>query len=169
MDNLQQFELFDNIEKDGNLKSSKPQNSASVDFWRFKRAIFFLIYSIVILIIGFVFGVEHGKSKTKINDVKSITRADDENRSLAARSAKPESQVSGIELKNKFSIKLASFRNLSSAQAELKILKIKGYAAYLINSKGYLKLYAGPFKTREEAETMLRALKMRYPDCFIPK
>lgn len=149
MDNAQQFELFQDLEKVKSNKSLRPEGAPGPDFRRYKRAIFLVIYSIIILIIGFAFGVEHAKKRAL---------------SVSVDSLKQVTKKSG-----KFSIKLASFKNAQTAQRELAILKKKGYAAYLVAGKGVSKLYSGPFKTKEEAERLLRNLKARYPDCFITK
>lgn len=181
MDNAQQFELFQELEKAKSNKSLRPEGVSSPDFRRFKRAIFLVIYSIIVLIIGFAFGVEHGKNKALpqgvdnsaqttalvIKTVKKEVRSPD--KKLQVRAVTAGSPSSGADAKSKFSIKLASFKNLETAQREMAALKDKGYAAYLVTSKGFSKLYSGPFKTKEEAQSLLKNLKARYPDCFITK
>ena len=54
MDNAQQFELFQELEKAKSNKSLRPEGAGILDLKRFKRAIFLVIYSIIVLIIGFI-------------------------------------------------------------------------------------------------------------------
>ncbi len=181
MDNAQQFELFQELEKAKSNKSLRPEGAGRPDFRRFKRAILLVIYSIIVLIIGFAFGVEHGKNKVLPQSVDNSTQTTafvtkTVKREVRSSVKQPQvktvaasSSVSGVDAKSKFSIKLASFKNLETAQRELAALKNKGYAAYLVTSKGFSKLYSGPFNTKEEAQSLLKNLKARYPDCFITK
>ena len=181
MDNAQQFELFQELEKAKSNKSLKPEGANVPDFRRFKRAIFLVIYSIIVLIIGFAFGVERGKKKAghenadnpaQVEKLVIKTSAKDVRPAVKqpkTKAAKADSPASIGDAGSKFSIKLASFKNLETAQRELAALKNKGYAAYLVTGKGFSKLYSGPFKTKEEAQSLLKNLKARYPDCFITK
>jgi hypothetical protein len=157
MEDLEQLEFFDSLEKPDNLKALKTQQLNFKELWRFRQILFLVIYSIALLIIGFTFGVEKGRGRQSAVDKK------------LQKQMIPAATLIPAQKEGKITIQVASFKNSALAKEELQKLKSKGYNAYCLNSKQYTKVLVGPIKTREEAQAKLKTLKFRYPKCFIVK
>lgn len=71
------------------------------------------------------------------------------------------------EIGGSYSIQLASYNKESFAQAEAKVLQAKGFPAFVLKKTDYVVLYAGPFKTKPEADKNMGLLKKTYKDCIL--
>lgn len=175
---MKQLELFKDLgnqEKEGNFKAEEHETSR---LWRFKRYLFLVIYSIIILTIGFALGIKHARQipevvpkesvKLTVKPAKPVKSAP--LRAVSKPKEKPAAKVKG---KYKYVIQAASFKKLSSARSERNSLKKGGFKAYLEKSAKYIKVYIGPFKTKPAAAKRLKAVRKKYPkqyrDAFVRK
>lgn len=182
---MQQFELFDNLDSFEKEKSRKDDNQFGNQVWKFKRSVLFIIYSLVLLIAGFVLGVERGKNiaalgvkdDPTVKQVVSLPAKTESKKTLSINKQKPVKQEkaekvpalkqSTAEFGKVYIIQVASYKNLDTATKVKDALKKQGFLAYVVNSKPYIKVYVGPHKSRIETEEKLKVLKKQYPDSFI--
>jgi cell division septation protein DedD len=75
--------------------------------------------------------------------------------------------VTKPEIGGNYSIQIASYNKESFAQSEAKVLQAKGFPAFVLNKTGYVVLYAGPFRTKPEADKNMGLLKKTYKDCIL--
>lgn len=66
-------------------------------------------------------------------------------------------------------IQLASFKNRSSAEREIKKLERKGYEARSSKKGQWYQVYASGYRTIDEAKRAQRRLSEDYQDCYIRK
>jgi cell division septation protein DedD len=89
----------------------------------------------------------------------------------AAQSA-PTEVIPADSLNTAFTIQVASFKDLPSAEVALKGIKAAGHPAYIVSkdlgAKGtYFRIYVGKYDTKEEANQKLSELKPKYDSSFI--
>ncbi len=162
---MQQFELFEKLESSDKEKGSKTDNQFANQILKFKRSVLFVIYSLVVLMVGFILGVEHNK-----NSQAALTTGRVElKKTLTVNKQAQNAKIPGNAKQDtvKYTIQVGSYKNIDNANLVRQALKKQGFSAYLVNSKPYIKVYVGPYKSRIEAEEKLKALKKKYPDSFI--
>ncbi|MEW6170084.1 MAG: SPOR domain-containing protein [Candidatus Omnitrophota bacterium] len=160
---MQQFELFDNLDRIEKATTHKDDNQSANQIWKFKRSVLFIIYSLVLLIVGFVLGAERTKYIARPTKKDSIIRQTAGSPGQKA----PHSKQEAAGLSKVYIIQVASYKNLNTATSVKDTLKKQGFSSYIVNSKPYIKVFVGPYKSKKEAEEKLKALQKNYPDSFI--
>ena len=171
---MKQLELFDNLEKSDKIKALKRETRDIKQLWRFKRWLFLIIYTIVVLIIGFSLGAEKGKGGVKTTKIQRVSRkAPKEISGKRDKKIAPETKRASVDTGYKYAIQVSTFKNLHSAETEKKTLEKAGLRVFLAKSGKFTRVLIGPFKAKKEAENNLKTIRKkyskRYPDCFVKK
>ncbi|MBU2541193.1 MAG: SPOR domain-containing protein [Candidatus Omnitrophica bacterium] len=169
---MKQLELFDGFHKSGGEKSFKKKTQHTNNLRILRYGLFLIIYTIVVLILGFVLGYDRAKVKRP-----SPSKAPEATleKTVKEEPVRIETVATDkdIKVKDAYEIQVASLKKQSSAKTEKETLTKAGFKAYISESGEYIKVCIGPFKTEKEADKNLRALKEKYPkkykDSFIKK
>jgi len=79
----------------------------------------------------------------------------------------PQNVKRNVELTGNYTIQLASYRSMASAQKEAELLKKKGFASLVIPKGNYTILCVGKFPSKETAQSLLVQLTKRYQGCHL--
>ncbi len=167
---MKQLELFNDLYKSGSEKPFKKKTQHANNLRKLRYGIFILIYTIIVLILGFVLGLNQKQEQPQpeVNQKQVVKQAIKKEAPKIKRIAQVKSKV-----KNRYIIQVASFKKIASAKIEKDALKKAGFKTYTSISGKYTKVCIGPFKTKAETEKNLKKLKAKYPkkyqDCFIMK
>jgi cell division protein FtsN len=173
---MEQIELFDNEGNSSKPTPARNEPHPTNKLLQFKRTIFLVIYTILLLIVGFVIGVEHGRRTTGLaikQEASAISQGTSTTRQpkvSAVKTAKPpavQPMAKPVVVSGEYNIQVASLRTAATALAIRDSLKKSGFSAYTVKSQTITRVCVGPFKTRLEADAKLKILKNKYPDSFI--
>ncbi|MFT5206538.1 MAG: cell division septation protein DedD [Candidatus Omnitrophota bacterium] len=141
-----------------------------------------VITTIIALIIVFYLGVQRGKAvrtneiRQKITQIKQkSSKVTKINKNItfidALPGIAPTSKAKVIEkiAQTPYTIQVVTYRSEVRALKEVSNLQKKGYTAALINQGKLYVICVGRFENRTGANTVMQALKKRYPDCFLRK
>jgi hypothetical protein len=174
MENSEQLELFLGKEEDSKSASPKRSNPLIAGIRKSERILVTVVVFALSSIISFSLGVEKGKrlALTKGPVAASFDLAAAKTRHPTAQasapavtSAVPSPEVTAVI--QGYTIQLASYKSLSSAQIEAQALKKKGLTPIILTKSGYKVLCVGRFNNKETAQQLLSELSKRYEGCRI--
>jgi len=172
-DNLQ-LELFSQGQDDTKGASLRKSNPFIASIRKSERLVITIIVFAVSGIISFSLGVEKGKkvalarrpaASASFDLATTKTKAVTTQPASVAVSPLPAAEISTVM--QGYTIQLASYKNLSSAQLEAQALKKKGLSPLILTKSGYKVLCVGKFNNRETAQQLLSELSGRYEGCRI--
>lgn len=137
-----------------------------------EKLVFFIIGTILLLVLSFSLGVERGK---RLNPKTAITPS----LALNAESKIPQTvQQPAIDLApvtaqkeptTLFTIQVVTYKQGDLAKKEIERLKRQKFDAFVIERGQFHQVCVGNFQQKQEAENLLKTLKKNYKDCFIRK
>ena len=130
-----------------------------------------IAYIVIIAVISFALGVEHGKTTAKSNNSARFVA---EKKVIQAPQAEKEEIQKPVAVKpttiEGYIIQVATYKKDSSfIDKEASKLKQKGYTPVIIPSKEWAQLCAGKFASKKIADEHLKKLEQTYKGCFVRK
>lgn len=141
--------------------------------------ILFSIIGVFFFTVAFSLGVERGKriklaeqiisekEETTVKEAPVLEKTLAEE-VLPAAESKESAQDDGDEVFFYY-IQVASFHKETTAYAEAKVLKEKGYPVSVTKKGEYAVVSVGNFENRTEAESNQAQLRKKYKDCMLKK
>jgi hypothetical protein len=154
---------------------------------------FSLSVAILLIIFSYILGIERGKNIARVNQhlipnesgqmlasqtQDKIVQVENEESyredSLVSDIAREgeiireeHKKVATEETLEKYVIQVASYKNMSFAQKESKVLQARGYPTIITQKGNYVVLFVGEYSSQREAKNKMQNLKDRYKDCFV--
>jgi cell division septation protein DedD len=175
MEDNQQLELFSQGEDNAKSASLRRSNPFVSSIRKSERLIITAIVFAITGIISFSLGVEKGKRialTEKPGAAHSFDLAATRPKAISPQpvavpvAGQPPVEVSAATQQG-YTIQLASYKNLSSAQLEAQTLKKRGLSPLILTKSGYKVLCVGKFNNKETAQQLLSELSKRYEGCRI--
>jgi len=159
-----QLELFSEVKGDLALIGRK-KYSIFTAMRGYEKNILVIIAFIVTAIVAFALGVEKGKSPgTVVQPVATLPRSEVRAASAVAAQNKQLSYqppaLSGVKAApQRFTVQVATYKNVKYAQQEAESLKKRGVTTAVVPRGEYFVLYAGNFLDMEQASSFLYEIK----------
>lgn len=145
-----------------------------------EKLTFLLIGTVLLIVLIFCLGAEQGKraasggritasrtaavlqKETKTPETAQAKTPAAKKTGLTIYSASPAPRSGGIH-----TIRIATYKNKTSAEKIAAKIKKEGFPAYFVKSGNFFLICVGDYNTRQDAEATLSALKKNYQDCYI--
>jgi len=179
---LEIFELGQKIKKGIRANRNSPPNSTESKFPT--QSCIKVASSIIIIIMSFALGVEHGKSISQ-KQISSRFLVDSKKQTITNEinlgdNKIPLTPIVSKELEKKESndkiiaceyiIQVATYKkNSSYVKKETTKLQQKGYNTLIITKGNFMEVCTGKFANKKIAKKYLKKLRQTYKDCFIRK
>ena len=72
-----------------------------------------------------------------------------------------------VEVRNNYTVQVASFKQQKQAEKEAMVLKQKGFESIIHKKGGYAIVCVGKFSLKEEAQKLSSKLQKQYKDCLV--
>jgi len=175
----EQFEIF--TADDNLLASEKKRKSFLTCIWGHEKVVLMIIAFLTVGLVAFSLGFEKGK-KTG-SRVAGITNGavNPAGGTVTAVQAAPLKQEAVTEVKekkiefpaqvnlakNSYTIQVASYKTLSSAEKEAQQLKSRGFNPLVLSKGDFTVVCVGQFINKGQAAEKMQELRKRYQDCFV--
>ena len=172
------FPEFEGDERKRIFKRRKNRNSPFVrkKYYKFseEKVSLFLLIFLFALASTYIGGYRRGKlyrqqSESNVTFSNIVVKSGSEETAGSEKIVLEESHQKTEEPGAEYTIQVVTYKNLSYADAEKEKLENLGYSAYLSDEGRYKIVYAGQYRSRNEAEKFLSQLKKIYPDAFVKK
>jgi len=173
------FPEFEGDERKRIFKRRKNRNSPFVrkKYYKFseEKVSLFLLIFLFALALTYIGGYRRGKlyrqeSESNVTFPNIVVKSDSEETAGSEKIIPEESSHQKAEDPGaEYTIQVVTYKNLSYADAEKEKLENLGYSAYLSDEGRYKIVYAGQYRSRNEADKSLNQLKKIYPDAFVKK
>jgi len=174
----EQFEIF--TSDDNLLASEMKRKSFLTCIWGHEKVVLMIIAFLTVGLVAFSLGFEKGKKSG--SRVAGITNnaANAAGESVGAVQVAPLKQeavtevrekkielLPRINLANSYTIQVASYKTLNSAEKEARQLKSRGFNPLVLSKGDFSVVCVGQFINKGQAAEKMQELRKRYQDCFV--
>jgi len=181
----EQFEIF--TSDDNLLASEMKRKSFLTCIWGHEKVVLMIIAFLTVGLVAFSLGFEKGKKSG--SRVAGITNnaANAAGESVGAVQVAPLKQEAVTEVKekkiellpqvnlakmqeynkNSYTIQVASYKTLNSAEKEARQLKSRGFNPLVLSKGDFSVVCVGQFINKGQAAEKMQELRKRYQDCFV--
>jgi cell division septation protein DedD len=164
-------------------EQARPRYMAAQISLSLENLVIFAIVAIMVVIFSFSIGIERGKgialvsSQTSVSDGKGVAQPEKVSGKTEAKEFKADAQkiklitvapkavvkAKPLQPGTGFTLQVASYKGLKSAQREADKLKQKGFDnVYVVPKGAYTIVCVGNFQNKEDASDIKRQLNNRY-------
>lgn len=171
----EQLDLFLGAQDNPDLLARRIERKHFVArIWGYEKTILLLLCFLVVGIVAFSLGVEKGR-KGKIVSLEAVPKPVIKEvvlqKESPAESAK-EDVSAGVspaqtELKEGYTIQVATFNTRNYAQKEVDLLSKRGYKAFIVTKGKHIIVCVGNFSDKTNAQPVLSELGRYYKGCYI--